>query len=235
MNDPKIDIQIFNNYEEIGDFVRSIFAEDAVSKNFNVALSGGNTPKSVYSLLAENKKPVISWEKVKFFWGDERCVPPDNQESNYRMAKEALFNKIHPAKDRIYRIKGENNPELEKERYGEIVLTNTNGIFDLMFLGLGTDGHTASIFPEQRHCLSSDEVCGIASHPDSGQIRVTLTGSILNASRKIIFIVVGSEKSKIVYDILYQEGDWRKFPASYIKPANGQIIWIFDRDASIRL
>jgi 6-phosphogluconolactonase len=235
MNDSKTEIQIFNNYTEIADFVRSTIVKDLVRKNFTMALSGGNTPRSVYSLLAENKKPLISWEKIMFFWGDERCVHPENQESNYKMAKETLFDKIHPAEDKICRIKGENNPELEKDRYGKVVFSNTKGIFDLMFLGLGTDGHTASIFPDQMHLLTSDEVCGIATHPDSGQIRVTLTGPILNASKKIVFIVTGSEKSKVVYDILHKEGDWKKYPASYIKPVDGEIIWILDRNAAARI
>jgi len=235
MIDPKINIKVFNDYIEIGDFVRSVITEDAVNENINMALSGGNTPRSIYALLSEYKKPFIPWEKIKFYWGDERCVPPDNQSSNYLMVKEALFDKIHPAKDRICRIRGENDPDLEKERYKQVVISNTKGIFDLMFLGLGTDGHTASIFPNQMHLLTSEKVCEKAVHPDSGQIRITLTGPILNASRKILFLVTGSEKSQVVYDILHQKGEWEKYPASHIKPIDGQIIWILDKKAAARI
>ncbi len=235
MSDPKINIKVFNDYIEIGDFVRSVITEDAVNENFHMALSGGNTPRSIYALLSEYKKPFIPWEKIKFYWGDERCVPPDDQNSNFLMVKEALFDKIQPAKDRICRIMGENDPDLEKERYKQVVISNTKGIFDLMFLGLGTDGHTASIFPNQMHLLTSDKVCEKAVHPDSGQIRITLTGPILNASRKILFLVTGSEKSKVVYDILHQKGEWKKYPASHIKPIGGQIIWILDKKAAARI
>ena len=235
MRDTQIDVKVFNDFYEIGDFVRSTIATEAISEYYNIALSGGNTPRSIYSILSENKTPLIPWEKIKFFWGDERCVPPYHADSNYLMAKEALFDKIDLINDQVFRIKGEIDPDLEKERYKQTVISNTNGIFDLMFLGLGTDGHTASIFPNQMHLIKSKEICAKAVHPNSGQVRITLTGDILNASKKILFLVTGSEKSQVVYDILNQKGDWEKYPASYVKPVNGQIIWILDRKAASRI
>lgn len=235
MINQKFKIEVFNNDQEIADYVRSIISAEAVSKSFNIALSGGSTPRTVYSFLSEIKKPYIPWERIKFFWGDERCVPPDDAESNYLMAKESLFDKIDIANDQVFRIKGENNPEAEKERYHKIVLSNTRGILNLMFLGLGTDGHTASIFPDQMELLNSDEVCAIAVHPVSGQVRITLTGRILNASKKILFLVTGSEKSQVVYDILNQKGAWDRYPASYVKPIDGEVIWILDRKAAARI
>jgi len=235
MINQKFKIEVFNNDQEIADYVRSIISAEAVSKSFNIALSGGSTPRTVYSFLSEIKKPYIPWERIKFFWGDERCVPPDDAESNYLMAKESLFDKIDIANDQVFRIKGENNPEAEKERYNKIVLSNTRGILNLMFLGLGTDGHTASIFPDQMELLNSDEVCAIAVHPVSGQVRITLTGRILNASKKILFLVTGSEKSQVVYDILNQKGAWDRYPASYVKPIDGEVIWILDRKAAARI
>lgn len=235
MINQKFKIEVFNNDQEIADYVRSIISAEAVSKSFNIALCGGSTPRTVYSFLSEIKKPYIPWERIKFFWGDERCVPPDDAESNYLMAKESLFDKIDIANDQVFRIKGENNPEAEKERYNKIVLSNTRGILNLMFLGLGTDGHTASIFPYQMELLNSDEVCAIAVHPVSGQVRITLTGRILNASKKILFLVTGSEKSQVVYDILNQKGAWDRYPASYVKPIDGEVIWILDRKAAARI
>jgi len=225
-------IEVFDNDNEIGDFVREIISENANNDSFNVALSGGKTPRSIYALLSQNKKPVIPWKGIKFFWGDERCVPPDQADSNYLMAKEVLFDIIHPDNNQVFRIRGENDPELEKERYKKIVIENTKGIFDLIFLGLGSDGHTASIFPDQMKLLNSDEVCDVGIHPVSGQTRITLTGSVLNASRNILFLVTGSGKSKVVYEILHHKGDWKEYPASYIKPINGQIIWVLDREAA---
>lgn len=235
MIDRKFKIEVFNNYQEIADYVRSIISVEAVSESFNLALSGGSTPRTVYSFLSEFKKPHIPWERIKFFWGDERCVSPDNPESNYLMAKESLFDKIDIANDQVFRIKGENDPEAERERYNNIVLANTKGIIDLMFLGLGTDGHTASIFPNQMELLKTEEVCAVAVHPVSGQFRITLTGHIINASKKILFLVTGSEKSQVIYDILNQKGDWRKYPASYVKPVDGEIIWVLDKKAASRI
>ncbi len=225
-------VEVFNNHQEIADYVGSIISTDAVSETFNIALSGGSTPRTVYSFLSEFKKPYIPWDGIKFFWGDERCVPPDDAESNYLMAKESLLDKIGIANDQVYRIKGENNPEAEKERYNKIVLSNTSGIFDLMFLGLGTDGHTASIFPNQMELFNTEQVCAIAVHPVTGQVRITLTGRIINASKKILFLVTGSEKSQILYDIIYQKGAWNKYPASYVRPIDGKVIWILDRKAA---
>ena len=148
---------------------------------------------------------------------------------------ESLFDKIDISDDQIFRIKGENNPVAEKERYKNVVLSNTNGIFDITLLGLGTDGHTASIFPNQMNLLNSKEVCELAIHPDSGQVRITLTGHIINAAKKILFLVCGSEKSRVVYEILYQKGEWKKYPASHINPVDGEIIWILDREAAARI
>ena len=228
-------IVVFDNFQEIADFVRAIICADVSLKNLNIALSGGSTPRSIYSLLSENKSPFIPWEIIRFFWGDERCVPPDNAESNYLMAKESLFDKIDISDDQVFRIMGENNPIAERERYDNIVLSNTKGIFDITFLGLGTDGHTASIFPDQMNLLNSREACELAIHPDSGQVRITLTGNIINASKKILFLVTGSEKAQVVYEILSCKGAWDKYPASHINPVDGEIIWILDRKAAARI
>ncbi len=235
MMNQQFKLEVFNNYQEIADYVRSILSKEAVTDSFSLALSGGNTPRAIYSFLAENKKPYIPWERIKFFWGDERCVPPDNAESNYLMTKESLFNKIDIANHQVYRIQGENNPEVEMHRYDKIVLSNTRGIFDLMLLGLGTDGHTASIFPNQMELFDTREACAIAVHPKTGQVRITLTGRIINASKKILFLVTGSEKSKVIYDIIYQKGDWDKYPASFVKPIHGEVIWILDKKAAARI
>ena len=228
-------IKVFNDNQEIADFVRSLLSTLPGSDSFNIALSGGNTPASIYSLLSEHIKPPIPWHRMKLFWGDERCVPPDNAESNFLMAKTSLFEKADINHNQIFRIMGENKPEIEKERYKQTVLSYTNGIFDIMFLGLGNDGHTASIFPNRMDLLESSEVCDIAVHPVSGQKRITLTGPVINASRLILFMVTGSDKSQVVYEILHHEGEWDTYPASYIKPVDGSIFWILDKKAAARL
>jgi 6-phosphogluconolactonase len=232
--DPKI--KIFNNNREIADYLVHLLASAIThDRTFQMCLSGGNTPKSIFSLISGMKAPAIPWDNVGFFWGDERCVPPDHVDSNYLMAANSLLNKLNIREECIFRIMGENDPDIEKKRYGQIVQTNTRGVFDLAFLGLGMDGHTASIFPDQMYILESNDTCEKAVHPESGQIRITLTGKIINASRRIVFLVTGSEKSEIVHSILNRTGDWADYPASYIHPANGQVLWLLDKEAGSKM
>lgn len=229
-------IKIFENDQEIADYLVHYLSRVISPDNFfHLCLSGGNTPKSIFSLISNVKKPVIPWKNVVFYWGDERCVSPDHPDSNYLMAKNSLIDKLDIREECIFRIMGESNPEIEKERYGKIIQLNTNGVFDLVFLGLGTDGHTASIFPNQMRILESKKACAIAIHPDTGQIRITITGNIINKSNQVIFLVTGSEKSGIIYDIVNKTGDWIKYPASHVHPEKGNVIWLLDKKAGSML
>ncbi len=201
---------------------------------YSLALSGGNTPKRIFEKLTYKK---ISWNQIQFFWGDERCVPPDHSESNYKMAREHLFDRIKIQDHQIHRIKGENDPASEAVRYEKEIRNHLDQyrklpVFDMIMLGLGEDGHTASIFPDQMYLLKSDKVCEIAIHPETGQKRITLTGPVIKKAKNILFIVTGKTKSKIIADIVYKRGDWKKYPASYITPENGELYWITDSEAS---
>jgi len=202
-----------------------------------VALSGGNTPKMLFSVLADKHTKSVDWSYIHFFWGDERCVPPDDPESNYGVIRSLLFEKINIPEINIHRIRGEDDPEKEALRYSEEIINNMrsrNGLpaFDLIILGMGDDGHTASIFPENIGLLNSDKICEVAVHPVSGQKRVTITGKVINNADSIIFLVTGHAKSQIIEDIFKKRKTAAYFPAFHINSAHGKILWLLDENAA---
>jgi len=212
-------------------FMQSVFEENG---RLNIALSGGSTPKVLFQFIAENAKASLDWEGVHFFFGDERCVPPEHSESNYRMAKETLLDHIAVPAVNIHRIKGEANPTAEAARYAQVladVLPHVNDIpqFDLVMLGLGDDGHTVSIFPHQIALWNSDRSCEVATHPESGQQRVTITGKVVNAARYRAFLVTGAGKSAKVKAIL-EGGDAAKgLPGALVNTES--LHWFLDKAA----
>ena len=210
-----------------------------IAKNniLHIALSGGSTPKEVFKELAENFKNKIDWSKVQFYWGDERCVPSDDEESNYRMANEYLFSKIELPLGNIHRIKGENEPVEEAKSYADLLEKSLPKVgkqpqFDLVILGLGDDGHTASIFPNQIHLWNSEAYCEVAEHPLTGQKRVTLTGGIINNAKEVAFLVTGANKAEKVLEIIEKKGNYNTYPASLDKPNSGSLNWFLDADAA---
>lgn len=215
----------------------SIITESAkVKKTFTVALSGGSTPEVLFALLGSKYASSIPWEYVHFFWGDERCVPPDNSESNFAMTRRALLSKIEIPSANIHRIKGEDDPEIEAVRYSEEVLSFTRNkhdlpVFDLILLGLGDDGHTASIFPGHLDMLNSDKICLTASHPVTQQKRITLTGRVINNADIVTFLVTGKKKEDIVEKILKNKPEAINYPAFYVVPSHGSLSWFLDEDA----
>ena len=205
-------------------------------KVFTVALSGGSTPALLFSLLGDNFSKSVKWNNVHFFWGDERCVSPDNAESNYGMTKRMLFNKIDINSANIHRIRGEEDPEKEAIRYSKEISDYTlkkEGIpcFDLIILGLGEDGHTASIFPGHTELFSSDRICEVAAHPVNQMKRITITGRVINNADSVVFLVTGLNKSIIVEDILKKGDPAHNIPASFVVPVNGTLTWFIDEDA----
>lgn len=214
-------------------FARIIIEELSTKPEITIALSGGSTPKAMYIYLAENFASKIEWNKIKFFWVDERCVPPDDEQSNYKLANDYLFTKVNLPRENIFRIFGENEPEYEAERYSNIIMGKVNYLnefpsFDMVLLGLGEDGHTASIFPQQMGLLNSDGICGVAEHPISKQKRITITGNLINNSKKIFFLVTGASKQRVVSEILTKSGHYSEYPAFYITPKNGTLTWLLD-------
>ena len=204
--------------------------------NYSVALSGGSTPKLLFQVLADDFADVLNWEHLHLYWGDERCVEPKSSESNYGVTNNILLKSLtNPP--HVHRIIGENDPEAEAQRYSteiESTLKTYKGLpqFDMIILGMGDDGHTASIFPDQMELLHSDKICSVASHPVSGQKRVTLTGKVINNAKTVVFLVTGESKAGRIREIHYKEDGSESFPATHINPANGQLIWFMDENAS---
>jgi len=207
---------------------------------FNIALSGGNTPQILFSILAEKHNDPANWENVNFFWVDERCVPPGDNESNYGMAARLFFSRTDIKMNNIHRIKGEEVPDKEAERYGKEIIEHTKmknkfPVFNLIILGMGDDGHTASIFPRRLDLLKSTEVCEMASHPVTGQKRITLTGKVINNAESVVFMVTGKNKSAVIRDIFGNGVAAVNFPASYIIPEHGKLLWLLDQEAGSSL
>lgn len=234
-------IKIYSTIDELA----GSFAELLVQKLnetpeddfFSIALSGGSTPKIIYKYLSENFEDKIIWKKIKIFFGDERCVPLDSEESNYKMANESLLKNISIPKENIFRIKCENNPVKEAACYEEVLKSNLpllNGVpqFDLVLLGLGEDGHTASIFPNQVNLFYSARLCEIAVHPQTKQKRITLTGKIINNAKLIVFIVTGKNKANVMSKIMDANNSRSVYPASFVNPKNGKLTWFLDLEAS---
>lgn len=208
------------------------------NKPFTVALSGGSTPKLLFQHLAENYRDKIDWSSVHFFWGDERCVPPEDEESNFRMTEEMLLRHISLPPENIHRIRGEADPETEAKRYSAEIrqfVPSKNGapVFDLVMLGMGEDGHTASIFPDRMELLSSDKICAVAAHPQSGQRRISITGEVINHAFKVAFLVTGAGKRTVVREIRERQDDWKTYPAAHITAAD-KLYWFLDQAAAGR-
>ena len=177
----------------------------------------------------------MPWIKFKVFWVDERCVPPDDPESNYGMAHHHLFRHVDIPKNQIYRIKGEYDPRSEQERYESILRENIplkNGLpkFDLIILGMGSDGHTASIFPDQMELFNSENLCEVSEHPEKGQKRITLTGKVINNAHNVVFLVTGDQKAPVLSQII--NDNKQNLPASLVYPAHGLLEWYLDASAA---
>lgn len=206
---------------------------------FSAALSGGSTPKATYARLAADENAGrVDWPGVHVFWGDERCVPPDHPGSSFRMAREALLDRVPLPRGNIHRVRGELDPE-EAARAYTIELQSFFGAewpsFDLVLLGVGSDGHTASLFPgspalgERRHPV----VAVTAHYEDRPAQRVSLTVPAINAARQVIFLVAGASKAGIVSAVL--EGPPARYPAQLIQPAAGHLAWMMDAPAASQL
>ena len=217
-------------------------AKDSIREHdqFTVALSGGATPESLYALLATDAYRVrIDWEKTHIFWGDERCVPPDNIDSNYRMAKLAMLESVPLPPENIHRIPGEHEPHIAAREYENTLKSFFGDMplprFDLVFLGLGGDGHTASLFPHTE-ALHAQGAWVLPNFLESHNTwRVTLSADVINAAAKVAFLVSGDSKTERVRDVL--EGDYKPdtFPAQLITPTDGELIWLLDEEAAALL
>jgi 6-phosphogluconolactonase len=229
-------LKILQNQNELatdlaGEIAALIRSAASSGKIITIALSGGNTPKLLFTVLSAKYGEGLPWENVHFFWGDERCVPPHDPESNFGMTNRILLEKISIPHTNIHRIIGEDDPENEAARYsGEILkftrLKHGLPVFDLIILGLGDDGQTG--------LLTSEKICEVAFHPLTGQKRITLTGRVINNAETVIFLVAGLNKAEVVADIIEKPGI-TDYPAAAIEPADGTLKWYLDADAASML
>jgi len=226
-------------------FIR--LAAEAVEKErlFTVALAGGSTPRPLYALLASKESArTIDWPRVHLFWGDERCVPPDDPRSNYRMVRESLLDAIQMLPANVHRIHGEEDPEAAAAAYDRELRASlgSNGAggpprrgFDLVLLGMGDNGHTASLFPGLPAVTEKVRWVMAQFIPAVSMWRITLTPVAINAARNVIFMVSGSEKAERLHDVLEGPFQPERLPAQIIQPAHGRLLWLVDEAAASRL
>ncbi|QLG43924.1 6-phosphogluconolactonase [Costertonia aggregata] len=231
-------IKVYKDKEQVADeFSKYLFDYASERDITHIALSGGSTPKIVFDKLASDYADKMDWQKIHFYWGDERCVPPTDNDSNYKMTAEHLLSKIDIPSENIHRIKGEKVPVYEADRYSAVLKENLPEInaipqFDLVILGMGDDGHTASIFPHEIHLWDSQRLCEVATHPDSGQNRVSITGKLINNAKSVVFLVTGASKASKITEIIGRQKDFEKYPATLVRPTSGRLLWFLDDSAA---
>lgn len=209
-----------------------------------IAISGGTTPKAMFGLLSDQSKPYfaqVPWDKLLLFWVDERCVPPDHADSNYRMTNEAMLSRVPLAPERIFRMEGELEPEAAASRYEAAIRTAfrlegaESPVFDLVLLGMGDDGHTASLFP---HTDAINELGRIvvANHvPQKDTWRITLTWPVINRARDVAFLIEGAGKAQVLHEVLQGPYDPESKPSQLIRPDSGRLEMLLDAAAAAQL
>ena len=205
---------------------------------FTVCLSGGSTPAATYDLLATRFRLSVDWKEVQFFWGDERCVPPDNPESNFGMANRTMLSKLGLRPDQVHRMRGEDPPAAAAKAY-EDALRKRFGLgvndvprFDLVMLGLGGNRHTASLFPGDPAIHETQRLVVAVNVDAEPRNRLTITPPVINNAHCVMFLAAGQGKAAAVKDILEGPRDPDKFPAQIVAPQNGEVIWLLDKAAA---
>ncbi|HEX6732625.1 MAG TPA: 6-phosphogluconolactonase [Pyrinomonadaceae bacterium] len=241
------DIHISANAQELSRFAAEQFVLRAIEAQrekelFTVVLAGGSTPKTLYELLANENEPYrgqLCWEKIHFFWGDERHVPPDDSDSNYRMAFETMLARVPVPSNNMHRIRSEIGDAGEAANEYEETLVQFFRLgkgqlpcFDLVLLGMGSDGHTASIFPNSDVINEKERLVVAPWIEKLKSYRITLTPPVLNNADSVIFLVSGAEKANALREIL--EGDYLPecFPAQVVRPITGNTLWLADLEAA---
>lgn len=221
------------------EFIRVANAAVAERKRFVVALSGGSTPRGLYTLLAANAANALAWGQMFFFFSDERHVGPESAESNFHMANESLLSKAPIPAENIFRVPAENPDAAGAAAAYEKTLRDFFGVkgeevprFDLILLGMGPDGHTASLFPESP-ALQEKKRLVVANWVEKLKTnRITFTLPLLNAARNVAFLVSGAEKAGTLHEVLEGKGAGEKYPSKLVRPENGKVIWFVDRGAA---
>jgi 6-phosphogluconolactonase len=200
-----------------------------------LAISGGSTPQHIFDIMANEYAHTIKWDRIKLFWVDERCVPPSHSDSNYLMTQTHLLDKVGLPAHNVFRVKGELPPHEALAQYmaqinGNVPIVDGLPQFDLTVLGMGDDGHTASIFPHEIALWQSANICELGHHPQSHQIRVTLTGGVINHSKHIVFLVTGQNKAIKINELFSFSPQSKAYPASLVDI--DKTTWLLDADAA---
>ena len=216
-------------------------ASESISRRgvCSFVLAGGNTPRELYRRLASpSYRDLIDWAHIEIFWGDERCVPPDHPASNYSMAQEALVSHVPIPRAQVHRIRGELEPNRAAALYDQEIRAVTGSgqpRFDVVLLGVGVDGHTASLFPDTPNLVDEKRLVVATVSPRPPRSRVTLTLRTINSARKAMFLVAGSEKAAIVAALANDAATSATLPAALVRPQGGQLLWMLDREAAAQL
>ncbi|MFZ7229370.1 6-phosphogluconolactonase [Avibacterium avium] len=199
----------------------------------HISLSGGSTPKLLFKTLAAAPyNQAIQWKNLHFWWGDDRMVAPSDPESNYGEVQKLLFDHIEIPAENIHRIRGEAPVEQELTRFqNELAEVVPNGEFDWIILGMGADGHTASLFPHQTN-FDDENLAVITKHPETGQVRISKTAKLIEQAKRITYLVTGASKAEILKEIQSTPAENLPYPAAKIKAKNGVTEWYLDKDAA---
>jgi len=228
--------------QHAADYIMRI-AKDSIDLNgrFTIALTGGTTPGEAYSLLGSDPiRSQIDWQRVHIFWGDERCVPHTNSESNFYLAQEVLFDKVAIPNSQIHPMPAD-QPDRDAASQAYVIEMqrvfgiNEIPIFDLIHLGMGPEGHTVSLFPHQESLHEKHRLVMPVTVPKPPPDRLTFTPPLLNAAKNVLFTVTGSDKADALHAVLEGENQPDEYPAQIVRPTNGEVVWMLDKAAAQKL
>ncbi len=216
-------------------FAERVFRQLQTKQNLCIALSGGGTPQLWFAETVKNFADKIDYQRLHFFWVDERYVPHDHSESNYGIAQKLLFDNIDIPSGNIHPIPVTGVPETDVRSYTAeikkyVPIENDRPVFDIVTLGMGTDGHTASIFPGQLNLFDCPDFVAVSENPHTRQRRITLTGPVINASEAVYFLATGADKAPLIRDIFAERAIAETYPAAHIRKRNTE--WLIDRKAA---
>jgi len=240
-----LEVRVFNTLETLSHEAANLFilqAQRSIAErdHFLAALNGGSTPARLFHLLAADHIDEVDWGKIHLFWGDERCVPPEDPGSNYGQARDAMLSRVPIPDSNIHRIKGELAPD-EASRDYSLALKDFASApldwprFDIVYLGMGEDGHTASLFPGSPVGMPEATMPVTANYRDRPAARVTLTPIVFNSARMIVFMAAGEKKAAPLAEVISGRYDPERYPAQRIEPNDGQLIWLVDEGAAGKL
>ena len=234
-------LKVFSDINELSQYAANLFVETANRSiaergRFLAALSGGSTPMRLYELLGNSFQDKVDWTRTHFFWGDERCVPVDDAGNSYGQTKNVLFDKINIPDENIHRVLSELEPDSASREYARTLTVFAEPPlawprFDLTLLGMGDDGHTASLFPNSPVEVDFPTLAVTANYQGRPANRVTLTQMVLNSSRNIVFLVTGKSKAETLNKVLNGAYQPEELPAQRIAPQDGTLIWLIDKEA----